>query len=51
MPKNINFGINTVTNVSVAKQRFGKHILEGKQSTVGPPLLSSRLLCTFRSNG
>jgi hypothetical protein len=34
-----------------ARQRFGKHIPEVTQSTVGPPLLVSRSLGTFRSNG
>jgi hypothetical protein len=41
---------NIVTNTTVARQRFGKHITEVTQSTVGPPLLGSRSLGIFRSN-
>jgi hypothetical protein len=41
----------TVTNMTVVRQRFGKHISQVTQSTVGPPLLGSRSLGTFRSNG
>jgi hypothetical protein len=38
--------------MTIARQRFGKHILEVTQSTVeGPPLLGSKSLGTFRSNG
>jgi hypothetical protein len=40
-----------VTNMTVGRQRHCKHISKVTQSTVGPPLLSSRLLGTFRSNG
>jgi hypothetical protein len=41
-----------VTNMTTATQRFGKHISEATQSTVGgPPLLGSKSLGTFRSNG
>jgi hypothetical protein len=32
-----------LTNMAVARQRIGEHILEVTQSTVGPPLLSNRL--------
>jgi hypothetical protein len=28
--------------MTTARQRFGKHILEVTQSTVGPPLLGSK---------
>jgi hypothetical protein len=42
---------HTVMNMIVAKQRFDKHITEVKQSKMGPPLLGSRSLGTFRSNG
>jgi hypothetical protein len=37
--------------MTVARQRFSKHISEVTQSTVGPPLLGSRSLGTFLSNG
>jgi hypothetical protein len=38
-------------NMTIAKQRFGKHIPEVAQSTVeGPPLLNSKSLGTFRGN-
>jgi hypothetical protein len=37
--------------MTVARQRFVKHIHEVTQSTVGTPLLGSRLLGTFPSNG
>jgi hypothetical protein len=37
--------------MTVTRQRFGKHILDVTQSTVGLPLLGSTSLGTFRSNG
>jgi hypothetical protein len=38
--------------MTTARQRFGKHIPEVTQPTVeGPPLLGSKPLGTFRSNG
>jgi hypothetical protein len=37
-------GIMESERTSIADQHFGKHILEVTQSTVEPPLLSSRLL-------
>jgi hypothetical protein len=38
--------------MTIARQRFGKHILEVTQSTVGPPLLGSKSLNTdSRDNG
>jgi hypothetical protein len=42
---------NILTNMTVARQRFGKHFSEITQSTVGSPLLGSRSLGTFHSNG
>jgi hypothetical protein len=43
---------HTVTNITIARQRFGKHIPEVTQSTVeGPPSLGSKSLGTFHSNG
>jgi hypothetical protein len=42
---------NIVTNMTVARQRFGKHICEATQSTVGPPVLGSRSLGTFCTSG
>jgi hypothetical protein len=42
----------TVTNMAIARQRFGKQIPEVTQSTVArPPLLGTKSLGTFRSNG
>jgi hypothetical protein len=38
---------NTLTNMTTARQRFGKHILEVTQSTVGPPLLGSNSPNTY----
>jgi hypothetical protein len=44
--------IYIVTNITIATQRFGKHIPEVKQSAVeGPPLMGSKSLGTFLSNG
>jgi hypothetical protein len=41
-----------VTNMTIARQQFGKHIPEVTQSTVeGPTLLGSKLLGKFCSNG
>jgi hypothetical protein len=41
-----------VTDLTIARQRFGTHIPDITQSTVeGPPLLGSNSLGTFRSNG
>jgi hypothetical protein len=41
-----------VTNITIGRQRFGKRISEVAQSTVEePPLLGSKSLVTFRSNG
>jgi hypothetical protein len=49
---NINNKNYTVTNMTITRQRFGKHIPEVKQSTVeGLPLLGSKSLVTFRNNG
>jgi hypothetical protein len=43
--------INIVTNMTTARQRFGKHIPEVTQSTAVRLLLGSKSLGTFRSNG
>jgi hypothetical protein len=40
-----------MTILTIARQRFCKRISEVTQSTLGPPLLGSRSLGTFRSNG
>jgi hypothetical protein len=41
-----------MTNMTIARERFGKHVPDITQSTVeGPPLLDSKSLGTFRSNG
>jgi hypothetical protein len=40
-----------MTNMTVARQRLGKHMSEVTKSTLGPPLLGSTSLVTFRSNG
>jgi hypothetical protein len=37
-------GIVDPESTSIARQNFSKHILEVKQSTVGPPLLGSKWL-------
>jgi hypothetical protein len=31
-----------MTNMTVARQRFGKHILESTQTTIGPPFARQR---------
>jgi hypothetical protein len=40
-----------LTNMTVARQQFGKHISEVRQSAAGSLLLSNRSLGTFHSNG
>jgi hypothetical protein len=38
--------------MTIARQQFGKHLPEVRQSTVeGLPMLSSKSLDTFRNNG
>jgi hypothetical protein len=51
MLESVNDGINTVTNMTAARNPSGKHILEVTKLTVGSPLLSSRLVDPFRSKG
>jgi hypothetical protein len=44
--------MSIMKSTTIARQRFGKHISEVTQSMMeGPPLLGSKLLGTFRSNG
>jgi hypothetical protein len=46
------FELHIVTNVTITRQPFGKHIPEARQSTVGgPPLLGTKSLGTSLSNG
>jgi hypothetical protein len=41
-----------MTNMTIARQRFGKHVPKVRLSTVeGPPLLGSKSLGTFHGNG
>jgi hypothetical protein len=46
------FQVFIVTNMTIARQRFGKYVLKVTQSAVkGPPLLGSKSLGTFNRNG